>query len=191
MNISIQSYNGNPITFQIERNEKMMINATEMAKAFDKQVTKFMSLESTQEFVKEALKSRDNVNLKIFSQSDLYYSSQKTGTWMHRILALKFAAWLSPAFELWVYSTIDQLLFGNYTEREVSLKNSLRIKREMEEICKKEAKTGDDFEAYLKMERQLKLEKNHRSTLTRKTVKQICGNMFNEEDFEAPEKQPE
>ena len=188
MKISIQSFNGNPITFQIERNEKMMINATEMAKVFGKLPKDFMQIESTQEFLKEALKEEYASFLQVSSEADLVVSVQKTGTWMHRVLALKFAAWLSPAFELWVYSTIEQLLFGNYAEREVSLKNTLRIKREMEDICKKETKTGDDFEAYLKMERQLKLEKNHRSTLTRKTVKQICGNLFKEEDFEVPEK---
>ena len=35
---------------------------------------------------------------------------------MHRILALKFAAWLDPDFELWVYNTIDNILFGNYNK---------------------------------------------------------------------------
>jgi len=29
---------------------------------------------------------------------------------MHRKLALKFAAWLSPEFELWVYDRIEELL---------------------------------------------------------------------------------
>jgi len=28
------------------------------------------------------------------------------GTWIHERLALKFAAWLSPKFELWIYDTI-------------------------------------------------------------------------------------
>lgn len=66
MEITIQNYNDHPITFQIERNEKMMINATEMAKVFDKRVNDFMSMETTQEFVKEALKSGDSRNLKVF-----------------------------------------------------------------------------------------------------------------------------
>jgi hypothetical protein len=35
---------------------------------------------------------------------------------MHRILALKFAAWLDPYFEVWVYTTIDKIIFGNYRE---------------------------------------------------------------------------
>jgi len=33
---------------------------------------------------------------------------------MHRVLALKFAAWLDPAFELWVFTTIDTIILGHY-----------------------------------------------------------------------------
>jgi hypothetical protein len=38
------------------------------------------------------------------------------GTWMDEKLALKFAAWLSPAFELWVYDKIQELLTTGKTE---------------------------------------------------------------------------
>ena len=37
-----------------------------------------------------------------------------TGIYFNRQLALKFAAWLDVAFEVWVFSTIDNLIFGNY-----------------------------------------------------------------------------
>ena len=60
MEVKIRAYDGNPITFQIERNEKMMVNATEMAKVFGKLPKDFMALESTQEFVKEALKKENS-----------------------------------------------------------------------------------------------------------------------------------
>ena len=35
---------------------------------------------------------------------------------MERSVALKFAAWLSPKFEVWVYKTIDEILFGEYIQ---------------------------------------------------------------------------
>ena len=38
------------------------------------------------------------------------------GTWMDEKLALKFAAWLSPVFELWVYDRIEELLLTGKTE---------------------------------------------------------------------------
>ena len=164
------TFDGHPVTFQIERNEKMMVNATEMAKAFGKKVNHFMELDSTKEFVKEALKSRDVGYLKVFSQSDLYVSVQNTGTWMHRVLALKFATWLSPTFELWVYSTIEQLLFGHYAEREESLRKTIRLKEEAEQLRVKTDKSGDDFERYLQVERELEVEKAVRKKLTAKSV---------------------
>lgn len=34
---------------------------------------------------------------------------------MHEKLALKFAAWLSPEFELWVYDRIQELLLQGHT----------------------------------------------------------------------------
>ena len=37
------------------------------------------------------------------------------GTWMDEKLALKFAAWLSPEFELWVYDRIQELITTGVT----------------------------------------------------------------------------
>ncbi|SFG87420.1 KilA-N domain-containing protein [Pontibacter chinhatensis] len=35
-------------------------------------------------------------------------------TWMHKILALKYAAWLNPSFELWVYKQVEKLLSAEH-----------------------------------------------------------------------------
>ena len=102
-----------------------MVNATEMAKIYDKQVVAFMRNEDTQNFIAECLKSENSHFINISKEEDLYRSAQKSGTYMHRVLALKFAAWLSPRFELWVYSTIEQLLFGKHVERERSFERTL------------------------------------------------------------------
>jgi hypothetical protein len=53
---------------------------------------------------------------------------------MHRILALKFAAWLDPAFELWVYMVIDDLLFSRYREMEDMLRRSAETKNRIETL---------------------------------------------------------
>lgn len=53
---------------------------------------------------------------------------------MHRILALKFASWLNPAFELWVYRTIDFILFDYYKRLEESLKESAKRKNRIDEL---------------------------------------------------------
>lgn len=178
--MKICTFNEMPVTFMLEKNNGMMVNATEMAKAFGKQVGEFMSNAGTKAFVNEALNNGNSRFLKIFSQSDLYYSNQKTGTWMHRVLALKFAAWLSPEFELWVYSTIEDLLFGRHVERERSFVRTLQLQRELDEIKDKTQKTVEDFERYLELERALKHEKAIRRSLTNES-KSDMKSLFDEE----------
>lgn len=170
METKIIAYNESPITFALEKNNGMMVNATEMARPFGKKVNEFMSNEGTKEFVNEALKSGNSRFLGIECENDLVYSRQNSGTWMHRVLALKFAAWLNPAFELWVYSTVENILFGKHVEREHSFERTLRIQRELDELKDKPEKTGEDFERYLEAERKLKQEKMVRKSLTSEAV---------------------
>ena len=159
----------------------MMVNATEMAKPFGRKVEAFMRNEGTISFVNEALKSENSRFLKLFSQSDLYYSSQNSGTWMHRVLALKFAAWLNPAFEIWVYSTIERILFGKHAQREESLERSLKFQNESKQLKDKADKTGEDFTRYLELERQLKYEKSLRKSLTAAAVTEMRS-LFEEDE---------
>ena len=88
-----------------------MINATDMAKVFNKLTADFLRIESTQNYLKAFLDYGISHNLK---EADIYFSKKGVGTFMNRPLALKFAAWLDPYFEVWVYKTIDKLLFDNY-----------------------------------------------------------------------------
>ena len=123
-------YNGKTVGFEIN-DKNVMVNATQMAKVFGKNIAHFMENESTKQFVNACLNIRNSDYLKVFSQSDLYRSNQKSGTFMHRILALKFASWLNPDFEIWVYSTIDKILFGSYAEDEKNLKEIARIQTQI------------------------------------------------------------
>lgn len=123
-------YNGKVVGFEI--NEKnVMVNATQMAKVFNAEVARFMENKGTQNFIEACLKTQNSSFLKVNSKEDLVVSKQKSGTFMHRILALKFAAWLNPDFEIWVYSTIDNLLFGSYLDDEKNLKEIARIQTQI------------------------------------------------------------
>ena len=84
---------------------------------------------------------------------------------MHRILALKFAAWLNPAFEFWIYTTIEKLLFGNYVRREESFRRTLQIRDRLDELEFNPDKS-EDFNEYLNLQRQLKAERLQRRQLT-------------------------
>lgn len=105
-------------------NGRLMVNATQMAKAFGKKVENFTRTEPTRDFIDALLNNALKRFLDISEEDEIIISKQKSGTWMHRILALKFAAWLDPDFEVWVYTTIDQILFDHYKKMEESLKRS-------------------------------------------------------------------
>ena len=78
-----------PITFIIDKNNNMMINATEMAKPYGKKVNEFMSNSTTTEFINEALKSGNSRFLNVFSQNDLFYSVQQISKTLQWQLLLK------------------------------------------------------------------------------------------------------
>lgn len=109
-------YGGSVIEFDVMGNE-IMINATEMAKLFGKKTAHFLENEQTKAFIKALSQSRNSDFGKIVK---VIKGGINQGTWMNRRLALKFAGWLSPEFELWVYDTIERIMFG-YTDE---VKNS-------------------------------------------------------------------
>ena len=85
---------------------------------------------------------------------------------MHRILALKFAAWLNPDFEFWVYKTIDFILFDHYRQMEESINESAKRKNEIEQI---ENKLKNDPE-FMRLE-ELKLAERQATYFRSKQIK--------------------
>ena len=122
MSIKKFNYEGKPISFEFSDGNKM-INATEMAKPFKKKVNDFIRLNGTRDYILllEARYSDSRYgNSRNGKRETLRIiqggSPELQGTWMDEKLALKFAAWLSPAFELWVYDRIQELLTTGKTE---------------------------------------------------------------------------
>lgn len=70
---------------------------------------------------------------------------------MHRILALKFAAWLNPEFELWVFTTIDEILFGHFRRIEESLKDSAKRQNRLDDLTA-ELSHDERFLEYLQLQ---------------------------------------
>ncbi|MGI4742841.1 MAG: KilA-N domain-containing protein [Janthinobacterium lividum] len=130
-------YEGQIVEFDVLTDDQIEVNATEMAKIFGKKTNDFLKLDSTKAFVEEMkkpfpAKRSDLKSLRFAGNADfesqeedrsedfrpLYRSeiggSEGGGTWMKEVLALKFAAWLHPPFEVWVYRTIRAILRGEY-----------------------------------------------------------------------------
>jgi hypothetical protein len=124
------AYSEQEVEFDLSR-QNMMVNATEMAKIFGRDIEAFSRNESTKRFIYSALKTENSRFLGVKSRQDLITSRQKSGTWMHRILALKFAAWLDPDFEVWVYLTIDQLLQSRGPVKPESAQERARLLKEL------------------------------------------------------------
>ena len=173
METKICVFEENNITFLLSKDNGMMINATEMAKIFGRDLFQFTKSEGTKAFIESCLKPANAGLLNVKMEEDLLISKQKSGTFMHRVLALKFAAWLSPDFEVWVYSTVEKLLFGKHVEREESFKRTNQLRDEREKLMDKRDKTGEDFNRYLEIEILLNREKAVRTSLTKEVVSEI------------------
>lgn len=111
-------YKGHFISFDFGDGNKM-INATEMARPFGKLVGNFLKSNHAIDYIMllEARYSKwnngENKEVIRIVQGGV---PELQGTWMDEKLALKFAAWLSPRFELWVYDRIYELLTTGKTE---------------------------------------------------------------------------
>ena len=95
------NYQGNQITFLNEGDVK--INATEMARPFNKRPAKWLELPSTKDFLNELAAIRKSDRLLIETVNGV-------GTWMHEDVAIEFARWLHPAFAIWCNDRIKELI---------------------------------------------------------------------------------
>ena len=101
--VSIQSYEGHPIAFDFTKSRRL-INLSNMAKSFGKQPSDFTRQQHTKRFIEELKKQSGK------SPIEIKRGGKNPGTWGHELLALKFAGWLAPKFELWMMERIRELL---------------------------------------------------------------------------------
>ena len=145
-------YNENTISFNPTGNDDVLVNATEMAKVFGKDLWKFTKSDHAKEFIKSCLKPPYGGLLGVKDENDLIVSRQKSGTWMHKILALKFAAWLDPEFELWVWLTIDKIILGHYREVKAAMYERLAAEKAVEAKREQLLKENPAFLDFLDLE---------------------------------------
>lgn len=114
MGTTLFNYNNTAITFSDQQGQNVMVNATQMAKAFGKRPAKWLELPSTKEFLKELRLSdirKSDITLVLTQKGNS--SDFQQGTWMHEDVALEFARWLSPKFAIWCNDRIKELIrFG-------------------------------------------------------------------------------
>jgi hypothetical protein len=128
----------------------------------------------------ESGKKENSPFLDIKSESDLVDSKQKSGTWMHRILALKFAAWLDPDFEVWVFETIDKIILGHYKEQKEATAEKLRAERDLEIKKQELIEKYPEFVDFLALEGKITDAEKRRLKAIRDSVKQLKLDLFPE-----------
>lgn len=171
------SFDGDVIDFLPMSKDNVMVNATQMAKIFNRKVEAFVRNDDTKRFINSCLKSENSRFLGIENESDLINSKQKSGTWMHRVLALKFAAWLNPDFELWVYCTVDKILFGDYKcLKQISQKKNV-IKIQLDEK-RKALMELPEFKDYVEVENKYNDAEKKRKQALKTLTKGFAGSLF-------------
>lgn len=174
METQIFIYGGSEIAFDITGNGNVMVNATEMAKIFGKRIDHFLKTDHATEFIGLLEFPPNGVNSAPLSKDEIILTKGQSGTWMHRILALKFAAWLNPAFELWVYKTIDDLLFGRFRKMEESLKESAERRIRMQEL-RGELQLSKEYQELEKLETLEKQAAKSRNYVLRSQLDMFMG----------------
>jgi hypothetical protein len=107
-------YQETHIHFLLGNEKNVMVNATEMAKAFGKRTDHFLQNETTKVFIERLKVPEMSGTLDGIVNENIIENRGRNGIYFHRILAMKFAAWLDIDFELWIYSKIEEILFGHY-----------------------------------------------------------------------------
>lgn len=106
-------YKGSEITFLSDND--VMVNATEMAKAFGKRPVDWLRLPSSQRYIETLREVRfshltNDENPLVITVNGNYRDSREQGTWLHEDVALEFARWLSPSFAIWCNDRIKELM---------------------------------------------------------------------------------
>ena len=137
MNNQVYNYNGNNITFQLGKGD-VMVNATEMAKAFGKMPKDYLRTQSAQELINALsvrLKCLTADLVKVVQGGDIQ------GTWLHEDIALDFAQWLSVDFKLWCNDRIKELLKTGVTtisDEDEAIYNAMNILQKRLEASKQQ-----------------------------------------------------
>lgn len=178
-------YNNQPVDFLPTGQDDLMVNATQMANIFGKRIDHFLRSDHAQAFIEALLLvpisnlSPPNGGNKFkYLRSEILKTNKKGGTWMHRVLALKFAAWLDPRFEVWVFETIDTILLGHYKEQREATAEKLRAEQLLQLKKKELLDKYPDFLEFLELEGRINSAEKRRVKAIKDSTKQLKLDLF-------------
>lgn len=156
-------YQETEIHFLVHPGDKnVMVNATEMGKAFGRRTSNFLRNGDTKDTISALERTLIGVNSNeenqserthIVAHSDLKIVDDRghMGIYFHRLLAIDFASWLDKDFKVWILLKIDEVVFGNYKEHwDAHVWQEAQTKeRDRLEAILKVYPTAKDFNLYL------------------------------------------
>lgn len=159
--------------------ENVMVNATEMAKVFGKRVDHFLKAEHTKKFISALKKRIEQTPNGGRSDFKIVEYRGHMGTYFDRRLALKFAAWLDSDFEVWVFSTLDEIMFGHYKKHWEAHTRQEAARIKMEALKEKMllSPTPEMVTAYFEAEQIFQTARNDKSKAIRNQLR-----LFDKED---------
>jgi hypothetical protein len=102
----------NDITIEVDP-VSLMINATQMCKAAGKKWNNYFQLDSTKSYL-QALESI--IHIRILELIKVDVGGNHSGTWVHRLVAVHLAQWLSPSFAVQVSLWVNELMITGKVE---------------------------------------------------------------------------
>jgi hypothetical protein len=90
------------------------LNATQIAKHFNKRVQHYLDSDRTKEYIQELTKAANpalNKNQLVIVKKGGKVG--ESGTWLHPKLTIDFARWLSAKFAIWCDMQIEKILHSN------------------------------------------------------------------------------
>lgn len=160
------TYNEAEICFSVDPLDKnVMVNATEMAKVFDKRTGDYLANDSTKLFIDEL--KRTLIGVQIIDDRG------RNGIYFDRRLALDFAAWLDVKFRVWIFITLDDIIFGSYKQHWQAHARQEMAKARMQHIKAQilENPTPESVASYFEHEKVYKEAKNAKTNAIRHQLK--------------------
>jgi len=127
MEIISKTYNEIEVIFSTEINKNLYINATKIAKEFNKLPADWLKTKETKSYI-EAVSRYDNIHngdLVVVKRGGNDKNSQ--GTWIHKKLIIAFARWLLPDFAVWCDTQIEDILTSKNLEIVPKPKNLISV----------------------------------------------------------------
>lgn len=171
-------YEGNLVDFQPTDGSDLMVNATQMAKIFGKRIDFFLKADHVNEFINALKLTPFGGRSTPLLDEEILKTVNGVGTWMHRILALKFAAWLDPLFEVWVFTTIDKILLGHFKELKEATADKLRKKQLLELKRNELLEKYPEFEEYQRLHDEMNDANRQRIRALREATNHIQLELF-------------